>query len=119
MSVFGDDEQDKEAEDNYSDPDGYVCSHLIQSHLDAAEAGVDAAAVGDQDHVTDRGAVEEGRVAASETGGAGGGALVGETGAPVHEAGLQPGPQGPDVTLVTHPGVTRQVHHRQAAEAVH
>lgn len=117
MSVLGDDEQDKEAEDNYSDPDGYICSHLIQSHLDAAEAGVHAAAVGDQDHVTDRGVVQEGRVAAPETGGAGG--LVGEAGAPVHEAGLQPGPQGADVTLVTHPGVARQVHHRQAAQAVH
>ena len=86
MSVLGDDEQDKEAEDNYSDPDGYICSHLIQSHLDAAEAGVHATAVGDQDHVTDRGVVQEGRVAAPETGGAWG--LVGEAGAPVHEAGL-------------------------------
>ena len=77
------------------------------------------AAVGDQDDVLDRGVVEEGRLAAAETGGGGGLARVGEAGAPVHEAGLQPGPQGPDVTLVTHPGVAHQVHHRQAAEAVH
>ena len=77
------------------------------------------ATVGDDYDVLDRGVVEEGRVAAAETGGAGGLALVGEAGAPVHEAGLQPGPQGPDVALVTHPGVAVQLHHLQAVAAVH
>ena len=119
MSVLQDNEKDKEAENNYSYPNGNVCSNLVQSDLHAAEGWVHVAAVGDDDDVLDRGVVEEGRVAAAETGGAGGLALVGEAGAPVHEAGLQPGPQGPNVALVTHPGVALQLHHLQAAAAVH
>ena len=88
MSVLGDDEKDKEAENNYSYPNGNVCSNLVQSDLHAAEGWVHVAAVGDDDDVLDRSVVEEGRVTAAETGWARALVLVWKTGSPVHEAGL-------------------------------
>ena len=82
MSVFGDDEKEKEAKNNYSNPNANVGSNLIQSNLDTAEGGVHVAAVRDDDDVLYWGVVQEGGVAAAETGGA----RLGEAGAPVHEA---------------------------------
>ena len=43
----------------------------------------------------------------------------GEASAPVHEAGSEPGAERENVAGVAHPGVTRQLHHRQHTVPVH
>ena len=45
--------------------------------------------------------------------------LGGEAGAPVHEAGLQPGLERRNVALVAEPGVTRQLDHAEGGPGLH